>query len=87
MHALDGDEVLGALLVAVGVAEGDDGERGAAAGVVDDVAHHAADVAVALGVVEVAEHGGGDALVGERAEHALFAFALGWRVSGAGAYL
>lgn len=59
VHALVGDEGLGDVLELVRVAEGDLGEGGAAAGVVDDLLHDSADVAMALGEVEGPELGGG----------------------------
>lgn len=59
VHALVGDEGLGVLLELVGVTEDDLGQGGTTAGVVDDVLHDTADIAVALGIVEVAELGGG----------------------------
>ena len=58
VHALVRDEGLGPVLEFVGVAEDDFGERGAAAGVVDDLLDDATDVAVAFAVVEGAELGG-----------------------------
>jgi hypothetical protein len=59
VHALIGNEGLGDLLEAVGVAEADLGQRSTTAGVVDDILHHTADVSMSLGVVESAELGGG----------------------------
>lgn len=64
VHALSGDEELVLLLVAEGVAEGDLGEGGATPGVVDDVGHHALEVAVALAEVEAAKPGRALAVVG-----------------------
>merc|ERR1719463_636435 len=58
VHALDGDKRLLTLLEFVGISKLDDGERGAAAGVVNDVFDDAFDVAVAFGVVGGAEAGG-----------------------------
>jgi len=58
VHALHRDERLLALLEFVGISKLDDGERGAAAGVVNDVFDDAFDVAVAFGVVGGAEAGG-----------------------------
>lgn len=77
MYALGGDDGLLAGLVAVGVAEGDDGEGGAAAGVVDDVLDDALDVAVALGVVDGAEAGGPLPVLVVRLEDLPGALALG----------
>lgn len=57
VHALVGDEGLGVLLELVGVAENNLGEGRATAGVVNDLLHDAADVALTLGIVEVAELG------------------------------
>jgi hypothetical protein len=69
VHALGGDEELLAVLVADGVAEGDAGQRRAAAGVVHDVGDHAAEVALALAEVERAEAGGALAVVRVGLEH------------------
>jgi hypothetical protein len=69
VHALGGDEELLLLPVAEGVAEGDAGERGAAAGVVHDVGDEALEVAAALAEVERAEAGGALAVVGVGLEH------------------
>lgn len=55
VHALVGNEGLGVQLVAVRVTEGDLCERCATAGVVDDLLHDTADVAMALGEVVGAE--------------------------------
>ena len=59
VHALVGDEGLGVLLELVGVLEDDLGEGSATTGVVDDLLHDAAEVTMALGVVESAELGRG----------------------------
>lgn len=59
VHALVGDESLGADLELVGVAELDLGERSTTAGVVDDLLDNTADVSVSLSEVESAELGGG----------------------------
>ena len=64
VHALGGDEELLLVLVPEGVAEGDLGERRAAARVVDDVGDDALEVPVALAEVEGAEPGGALAVVG-----------------------
>jgi hypothetical protein len=69
VHALGGDEELLLVLVPEGMAEGDLGERRAAAGVVDDVGDDALEVPVALAEVEGAEPGGALAVVGVRLEH------------------
>jgi hypothetical protein len=69
VHALGGDEELLLVLVPEGVAEGDLGERGAAAGVVDHVGDYALEVPVALAEVEGAEPGGALAVVGVGLEH------------------
>lgn len=58
VHALVGDERLLHQLVTVRVAEDDLGKRRATAGVVDDFADDATDVAMSLGVVESAELSG-----------------------------
>ncbi|MDG2870830.1 hypothetical protein P7M48_24410, partial [Vibrio parahaemolyticus] len=55
VEALGGNEELVLLLVSERVAEGDLGERRAAARVMDDVGDHALEVAVALAEVEAAE--------------------------------
>jgi hypothetical protein len=59
VHALIGDEGLGDLLVLVRVAENNLGEGSTAAGIVNDLADYTSEVAMAFGVVEVAELGGG----------------------------
>lgn len=58
VHALVGNHRLGVQLEPVGVAERDTGQGSAPTGVVDDLANNAADVAVAFGIVELAELGG-----------------------------
>lgn len=55
VHPLGGNEEFFLQLKAKGVAEGDTGKWCAAAGVVDDLRHHALEVPVALPVVEAAE--------------------------------
>ena len=69
VHALGGDEELLLVLVPERVAEGDLGERRAAARVVDDVGDDALEVPVALAEVEGAEPGGALAVVGVGLEH------------------
>lgn len=69
VHTLSGDEELLLKLVAERVAEGDLGERSAAAGVVEDVGDDALDVAVALAEVEGAEPRRTLAVVGVGLEH------------------
>ena len=59
VHALVGDEGLVVQFEAVGIAEGDFGKWRASPWVVDDLLHHAAQVAVAFGIVEGSEFGGG----------------------------
>lgn len=59
VHALVGDEGLGVLLELVGVLEGDLGEGSTTTGVVDDLLHDSAEVAIALSVVESSELGRG----------------------------
>jgi len=59
VHAFVGDEGLGHLLEPVGVAEDDLGEGSTTAGVVDNLTDYTTDVAMALGVIEVAELGRG----------------------------
>lgn len=76
VHALGGDEEFLLVLVAEGVAEGDSGERRAAARVVDDVGDDAFEVAVALAEVEAAEAGGALAVVGVGLEDAAGSFTL-----------
>mmetsp|Transcript_20562 Transcript_20562/g.51228 ORF Transcript_20562/g.51228 Transcript_20562/m.51228 type:complete len:223 (-) Transcript_20562:57-725(-) len=68
--ALRGDEQLLLVRVALRVAEGHPGERGATAGVVDDVGHDTLDVPMALGEVRLAELGRALALGGVRGEDA-----------------
>jgi hypothetical protein len=48
------------LLVPVGVAELDAGQRGTTAGIVNDLLHDTADVSMTLGIVEGTEVGGGN---------------------------
>jgi len=69
VHALSSDEELLLVLVAERVAEGDLGQRRAAARVVDDVGDHALEVPVALAEVEGPEPGRALAVVGVRLEH------------------
>jgi len=69
VHALGGDEELLLVLVPERVAEGDACERGAAAGVVDDVGDHALEVPVALAEVQAAEASRALAVVGVGLEH------------------
>lgn len=59
VHALVGDEGLGVELEAVGVTEDDLGQGGTTAGVVDDLLHDTANIAVSLSEVEGTELGGG----------------------------
>ena len=59
VHALVGDEGLGVELEAVRVTEDDLGEGSTTAGVVDDLLHDTANIAVSLSEVESAELGGG----------------------------
>jgi len=59
VHALVGNEGLALLLELVGAVEDDAGEGSTTTGVVDDLLYDATDVAMALGVVERAELGGG----------------------------
>ena len=67
-HAFGGDDQLLVRLVFVLIAELDERERRAAAWIVDDVADDAADVAVALGVVDGAQLGGAFAMLVVRLE-------------------
>jgi len=55
VHTFGGDKELGLLLVPEGVAEGDLGERSAAARVVDDLGDDALEVAVSLSEIEAPE--------------------------------
>ncbi len=57
VHALRGDEVLWLLLEPIRVSEGDLGQGGASARIVDNLLHHSFDVAVALGEIQVTELG------------------------------
>ena len=68
VHALSGDEQLLADLVAVGIAEVDDGEGSATAGIVDDVPDDALDVAITFGVVDGPELGSALPALGARRE-------------------
>ena len=77
--ALGGEEVLGLLLVFVGISEVDLDEGTASSGVVEHSSHHAAHVALALGEVEVAISGRSDPLgLGSRVDAALLALALAY---------
>lgn len=58
VHALSSDEELLGAAILVGVVELNAGQGGTTAGIVNDFADHALDVAVTLGKVEVAELGG-----------------------------
>lgn len=68
IHSLGGDEELLLVLEAEGVAEGNAGERGATAGVVDDIGDDTLEVAVPLAEVEGAEACRPLAVVGVRLE-------------------
>ena len=59
VHALVGDEGLGVELVSVRVTEDDLRERGATAGIVHNLLHDTADVAVSLGIIVCSELGRG----------------------------
>jgi len=76
VHAFIGDEGLGDLLVLVGRPENDTGEGRATAGVVDDLLHDTADVAMALGIVERAELRRGLPQAGVGSEHTAAALTL-----------
>lgn len=77
--ALGSEEVLGLLLVFVGVSEVDLDEGAAASGVVEDSPHHSADVALPLREVEVTISRGSDPLgLGSRVHAALLALSLAY---------
>jgi len=76
VHALVGDESLGLLLELVGGVEDNAGERRATAGIVDDLLHDTADVAMAFGVIEGSELGGGLVQTGVGSEDAAAALTL-----------
>jgi len=76
VHALVGDEGLALLLEFVGRVENDTGERGAATGVVDDLLHDTADVAMTLGVIEASELRRGLPEAGVGSENAATALTL-----------
>lgn len=81
VHAFGGDEGLGVLLELVGILEHDLGEGGATAGVVDDLLHNAAGVAMAFSVVEGSEPGRGlRETINNVRTFLCFSF-LGWLVS------
>lgn len=77
VHALGSDEQLLADLVAVGIAEVDDGERSATAGIVDDVPDDALDVAITFGVVDGSELGSALPALGARREDGSGTLTLG----------
>lgn len=68
MHALSRDEHLRALLVTVGVTENNFRERGATTSVMYYLLYYSANVAIALGEIEVAKLGGRFVVVGMRFE-------------------
>lgn len=70
VHALVGNEGLLLLLELIGAVENDAGERGTAAGIVDDLLHNTTNVSMALGEVERAELGGSLPQAGVRREDA-----------------
>lgn len=76
VHALVRNEGLGVLLEPVGVAEDNAGERSTTAGVVDDLLHNTANVALALGIVEGPELGGRLPEAGDGLEDAASTFPL-----------
>ena len=72
-------EVFGLLLVLVRISEVHLHDGAVSAGVVADGSHHPADVALALGVVQVAVAGGSDSFAfGGRENTAFLAFSLAW---------
>lgn len=76
VHALNGNEVLAVVFVAILVPEDNLGERSATARIVEDVLHNTLDVALAFGEVESAEAGRGDALASAAFEDGRRAMAL-----------
>jgi hypothetical protein len=56
VHALVGDKCFGAVLVAVGIAEDNFGERGTTAGIVDDFLDDASKVAMSFSVLHTRTH-------------------------------
>lgn len=76
VHSLVGDEGLLDLLVLVGVAEDNLGERSTSTRVVDDVADDSLHVSMALGIVEVTELRGGLVQAGVRREDGATALSL-----------
>jgi len=58
VHSLDGDEILDSLLVAIGVPEGNLGERRTSTGIVNNVLNHSLDVTLSFSVVKSSESGG-----------------------------
>jgi hypothetical protein len=55
VHALVGDESLGAVLESVGVAEDDLSERSTTSGIVNNLLDYTTDVAMSLGEIELSE--------------------------------
>jgi hypothetical protein len=76
VHALVGNEGLGDLLELVGAVENDPGKRSTTTGVVDDLLHDTADVAMTLGEIEGSELGGGLVEAGVGSENAAAALTL-----------
>jgi len=76
VHALVGNEGLGNLLEFVGAVENDPGKRSTATGVVDDLLHDTADVAMTLGEIEGSELGRGLVEAGIGSENAAAALTL-----------
>jgi hypothetical protein len=56
VHAFVGDEGFCAMFVAVGIAEDNFGERGTAAGVVDNFFHNATEVAMSFGILQLVRY-------------------------------
>lgn len=76
VHALVSNEGLGDLLELVRAVENDPGKRSTATGVVDDLLHDTADIAMALGEIEGSELGGGLVEAGIGSEDAAAALTL-----------
>jgi len=79
VHALNGDEVLGILSVAVDIPELNAGKRSTTAGIVKDVLHYALNVTLAFGKIESTEAGGGNTLASAALENGRSTVALSYR--------
>jgi len=69
VHSFNGDEVLDSLLVAIGVPEGNLGERRTSAGIVNNVLNHSLDVTLSFSVIKRSEPRGSDSVCLVRGEN------------------